>query len=214
MAEAIGDLPAVSMALGNKGIVHENLGQRGAAEECYRRKLAIADGLGGKYDRLSASYKLGAFCLQSGDRTAAETLLSLAAGLAREIGNSQYLIEALCQLTELRLAQGDRAAAGELCEEAVRQAETSNELDRVAPCRILQARIAALTDPAAGMAVLTEIAAAGHDIGITAEALFHLQVLSGDAVDKGRALEAYRRIAETTPRHQVLERIDQLAGTA
>lgn len=126
LAEKIGDLKGLSMALSNCGLAYKTLGDFERSLECYHRSITIDRETGNLKSEAVNLGNLGVFYHQRGDFNKALECYLQALELGRKIGSKEIQVRNMGSLAVIYQMRGERARAKELLQQKLELEEMMN----------------------------------------------------------------------------------------
>lgn len=139
-AEAGGQWP-LAMTCNNLALCLQYLGRPGEAWETAERGMAIAEGLGGRRDRVFLLWTLGLLSMHRGETLKARDYFETSLIEAGPLGDQLSEVNALVGLAEVALAQDDLAGAQHGLDRAVAAAGTTLEDPALVEAATVQAEV-------------------------------------------------------------------------
>ena len=212
IAESLADKRSMSIGLGNIAMVHISLENFAEAEACAQKMLRLTKELADGHGMAAAKGYLGQVYYNTGRLAESEQIFDKAISSARALGIKPLLSTYLNRKAGICFDTGRIAEAERLNREALELAIDTGNTRNIFPNTLLDARLMALKDKAAGLEALKALGKTAADDHQRASVRYECWRLTASESDRQAALKLFRALAEKTPRPSFLERVKELAG--
>lgn len=220
--EELGDKRGYSMAVAHIGGVYKSLGNYQKALEYYEVDKKIHESSGDTLQYCIAVGLMGDVFLKKGDVAKALTYFDDCIPALKDIGAKSYLCERLLSKATALYRLGNYEMARNANREAHHIATELNLGDVLFESAVLDAKLRAVSDPAAGLQTLSDMLVTAKNEEEQAELHYEIyrinrtlqpQRLDSDIHEHSQtALQLYQALYEKTPRSDYKVRIDELSA--
>ena len=214
ISQELGDKRGLGMVTGNMGAIHLSRGEYDQAMECYRRRIEIAEEMGDRRSVGTAIGNLATIYKALGQLDRALDAFNQAIQMMRTLGIKYNLCSFLDEQSDLFLQMGRIDEARQCNQEALAIAEEYKYAEMIFNCRLMQARLKALQDPATAAQDIQALALDFKDEDKEATIDYFLFKLNGDAGRRERAIELYRKMLAVQFEIVNQKRLDELTAAA